>query len=66
MIELTTEYRALALKFKKQFGYGVPLAQIPDSVTTEELIIVIQESIDSCVDLLPQKFNIDNSGKKIY
>lgn len=66
MIELTTEYRALALKFKKQFGYGVPLMQIPDSVTTEEIITVIRESLDSGTDLLPQKFNIDNSGKKLY
>lgn len=66
MIELTTEYRALALKFKKKFGYGVPLSQIPDSVTNEELMAAIQVSLDSGVDLLPQKFNIDNSGKKIY
>lgn len=66
MIKLTDEYKYWAKSFKKAFGYGVPLAQIPSSVDTDQLIITLKECIESQKDLLAERFGYRNSEEIHY
>lgn len=58
MIELTDEYRAIAKEYKKAFGYGVPLAMIPPTTETADLIAKIKECISDNKDDLLEKYGV--------
>lgn len=66
MIQLTDEYREAAKKYKKTFGYGVPLSMIPPIVETKDLIKSIEECIESGEDRLLEIYKVDvNEGDLI-
>lgn len=52
MIEFTDEVKEIAKEFHKTFGYGVPFAMIPPSVTTLALIHMLQQCIETKEDTL--------------
>lgn len=58
MIELTDEYKKIAMEYKKKFGYGVPLRMIPPTAATSDLIAKIKECIDSGEDNLLSLYGV--------
>ena len=56
MIEMNKDLVAAMKKFKETLGATVPLRELPSSVTNDELLDAIKASIDSNVNLLPEKF----------
>jgi len=43
-------------KFKEVFGDVVPLRELPQDTTNEDLIAAINDSIEQNCDLLPERF----------
>lgn len=58
MIELTDEYRAAAKAFKEKFGQGVPLAMIPPTTNTFDLIEKIRKCIETGNDTLLEQYGV--------
>lgn len=58
-MKLTAELYEWMDKFEEHFVAVVPLRQIPLSVTDEELILAIKESIEKGENLLPKMFGYD-------
>lgn len=56
MIEMTSDLIIAMRKFKETFGDIVPLRELPSTVTTDELINVIMNSIEKNTNLLPSYF----------
>ena len=61
MIEFTEEYKKAANRYKKTFGYGVPLAMIPPVATTSDLITKIEECIKANKDDLLNMYGVSSS-----
>ena len=58
MIELTEEYRTAAEKFRKIFGYGVPLSMIPPITETSDLIMHLEECVNNNKDDLLERYDV--------
>lgn len=56
MVDMTNDLLTYLRTFQKQFGDIVPLRELPQSVTTEELIEAIKLSIEKGENILPEKF----------
>ena len=56
MIEMNNELISAMRKFKEVFGDIVPLRELPQSTTNEEVINAINESIEKKVNKLPDLF----------
>ncbi len=56
MVDMTNELLTYLRAFQKQFGDIVPLRELPQSVTEEELIEAIKLSIQNNENILPEKF----------
>lgn len=56
MIELTKELMESMDQFKMTFGDIVPLREIPQTATAEQVISAIRKSIEEKQDLLSQIF----------
>ena len=63
MIDITNDLVIYLKAFQKQFGDVVPLRELPQSITTEELIEAIKLSIEKGENILPQKFGYDKIDK---
>ena len=59
MVEMTNELLTYLKAFQKEFGYIVPLRELPSSVTTEELVEAIMISIEKKENILPSKFGFE-------
>lgn len=61
MIQITDEYREVAKKYKKEFGYSVPLSMIPPTTEMPDLIKNIEKCIvekkDSLLEMYGVKLN---------
>lgn len=66
MIELTDEYRESARKFRKNFGYGVPLKMIPSKTDTQELIKLIDLCVVNNKDDLLEKLGVIDKEEYLY
>lgn len=66
MIELTDEYREAAKKYKKKFGYGVPLSMIPPTVSTEDLIVNLNQCVETGVDDLLERYYVEDPGDALF
>lgn len=56
MIEMNNELIAVMRKFKEVLGDIVPLRELPQSASNEEVISAINESIEKKVNILPERF----------
>ena len=65
MILPNDEYRATAKRFKKLFGYGVPLDMLPMTADMDELIRNIEDCIARQKDDLLSKYGIDENRTDI-
>lgn len=63
MVEMTNELLTHLRAFQKKFGDIVPLRELPQSMTTDELIDAIKLSIQSNKNLLPQKLGYSELEK---
>ena len=63
MVNMTTELLICLREFQTQFGDIVPLRELSQSVTTEELLEAIKISIEKNENILPQKFGYDELDK---
>ena len=63
MVDMTNDLLTYLRAFQKQFGDIVPLRELPQSVTTEELIDAIKLSIEKGENILPQKFGYGELDK---
>ena len=59
MIIPNDEYRTAAKRFKKQFGYGVPLDMIPMTADMNELIRNIEACVANQRDDLLSRYGVD-------
>lgn len=59
MIQLTEEYKEVAKKYRKKFGYGVPLSMIPPTTETSDLIRNIEKCIEENSDKLLEIYSIN-------
>ena len=66
MIKFTDELKEYMVKYKEQFDDIVPLRQISNAVTNEQLISAIKKSIEEDKNLLPEIFGYGNSSEKTY
>lgn len=66
MITFNDELKRKMLDFKRRFDDIVPLRQISPSVTNEQLISAIDQSIENGENMLPQIFGYENSSEKTY
>ena len=66
MLKITDEYRTIAKEFKKTFGYAVPLSMVPQTTTTEELIIRVKNCISSGKDDLLTSFGVSETEDVLY
>lgn len=56
MIEMNNELITAMRKFKEVFGDVVPLRELPQDTTNEDLMAAINDSIEQNCDLLPERF----------
>jgi len=63
MVDMTNDLLTYLRAFQKHFGDIVPLRELPQSVTTEELIEAIKLSIEKNENILPQKFGYGELDK---
>lgn len=56
MIEVNSELIIAMKKFQEIFGDVVPLRELPSSITNEDLLSAIEESIEKETNLLPERF----------
>ena len=66
MIKFTDELKEYMMKYKEHFDDIVPLRQISNAVTNEQLISAIKKSIEEDTNLLPEIFGYGNSSEKTY
>lgn len=66
MIVYDERIKEKMLLFKKTFNDVVPLRQISDAVTNEQLIDAIEKSIAAKENLLPEIFGYSNEKNKTY
>lgn len=66
MLMFNDELKNYLMKFKETFGDIVPLRQISPTVTNEQLIDAIKQSVEQKNNLLPQIFGYCNSKDKVY
>lgn len=68
MIEMNNELINAMRKFKEVFGDIVPLRELPQNITNENLLEAINASIEQNVNLLPERFGykeLDNDKNKL-
>ena len=58
MIQITDEYREVAKRYKKEFGYGVPLSMIPPTTEMPDLISNIEKCIAEKKDSLLEMYGV--------
>ena len=58
MIEMNNELITAMRRFKEVFGDIVPLRELPQDISNEDLIAAINDSIEQNCDLLPERFYI--------
>mgnify|MGYP000865342801 FL=1 len=56
MIEMNNELVTAMRRFKEAFGDIVPLRELPQDISNEDLIAAINDSIEQNCDLLPERF----------
>ena len=56
MIEMNNELITAMRRFKEVFGDIVPLRELPQDISNEDLIAAINDSIEQNCDLLPERF----------
>ena len=56
MIEMNNELITAMRKFKEVFGDIVPLRELPQDTTNEDLMAAINDSIEQNCGLLPERF----------
>lgn len=68
MIEMNNELITAMRKFKEVFGDIVPLRELPQDTTNEDLMAAINDSIEQNCDLLPERFGFKEleSNKNIF
>lgn len=59
MINITEDLLIKLKEFEKHFGDIVPLRELPQTITNEELIDAINISIEQNENILPRKFSYD-------
>lgn len=57
VIEINNELVSAMRKFEEVFGDVVPLRELPQNISNEEIISVINESIEKKVNKLPTLFD---------
>ena len=57
MIEMTEDLVLAMRRFYNTFGYRVSLKKLPTDITTTDIIIAIDESIEQNINLLPKILN---------
>lgn len=57
MMEVNDELITAMRRFKEVFGEIVPLRELPQNISNEDLIAVINDSIEQNCDLLPERFS---------
>lgn len=66
MIEITNELIEISNAFRKTFGYKIPLAMIPPTITTAQLIATAKECIEQKNDTLFDQLNIKNNSDVLF
>ena len=56
MIEINNELITAMRRFKEVFGDIVPLRELPQDISNEDLIAAINDSIEQNCDLFPERF----------
>jgi hypothetical protein len=56
MIEMNNELITAMRRFQEMFGDIVPLLELPQDVSNENLIAAINDSIEQNCDLMPERF----------
>ena len=59
MIEVNNELITAMRRFQEVFGDIVPLRELPQVVSNEDLIAAISDSIEQNCDLLPERFGFE-------
>ena len=59
MIEINDKLLEYADKYEKAFGYSLPLRMLPQTLTNEELYVVIDECIDKDIDDIETRYISD-------
>lgn len=57
-MKITKQLLTEAKKFYKKFGNVVPLRELPETTTTEEVVDVIRESLTTGENLFPERFGL--------
>ena len=60
MFDMTDELISYLRAFQDEFGDIVPLRELPATVTTEEIIEAIKESLEKKENTLAKKFDFDS------
>lgn len=63
MIEVNNKLITAMQRFKEVFGEIVPLRELPQNVSNEDLIAAINDSIEKNCDLLPERFGFEELEK---
>ena len=63
MIEMNNELITAMRRFQEVFGDIVPLRELPQNVSNEDLIAAINDSIEQNRDLLPERFGFEELEK---
>lgn len=63
MVELTDELIGYMRKFQEQFGDIVPLRELPQSITVEQLIEVIKKSLACKENKIAEFFQLEELEK---
>ena len=59
MVEMTNELILYLRAFQDEFGNIVPLRELPATVTTEEVIEAIKDSLERKENMLTKRFGFD-------
>lgn len=60
MVEMTNELISYLRAFQDEFGDIVPLRELPATVTTEEIIEAIKDSLEKKENTLAKRFGFDS------
>ncbi|MFR8038671.1 MAG: hypothetical protein ACLU5E_01695 [Anaerovoracaceae bacterium] len=65
MIQFNDELKEISKKFRKQFGYSVPMAMIPPTTDNATLIGYLEACIENNKDDLLERFNVKVNDKSL-
>ena len=63
MIQFNDELKEISKKFRKQFGYSVPLAMVSPTTDNATLIGYLKACIENNEDDLLERFNVKSNDK---